>query len=112
MASKRSRGVFRHRWWIAVEAVLLVGLAKDWVSRRVVDSSLPGAGKVLFVMAATIGLLGSLYVVVEAISSRGIDKTHAVAKRLPLSVPTLVFHLVVLAVLFVLYARTLNVSVW
>lgn len=95
-----------------MEAVLLVGLAKDWVSHRVVESTLAPAGKVLFVMAATIGLLGSLYVVLEAVSSRSIDKTYAVAKRLPLSVPTLVFHVIVLGVLFVLYARTLNVSLW
>jgi hypothetical protein len=101
----------RHRSLIATEAVLLVGLAKDWITGAVHASSLPDYGKVLFVMGATIGILGGLYFTLEKLLARGVAGTHATLKSLPLPLPALAFHAVALFVLFLLYARELGLSV-
>lgn len=110
MAKSRAR-LFSHRRWIAVEAVLVVGLLKDWLSGRVMASSLPGAGKVLFVMAVTLGVLGGLYLVVEQLTAKSVARTHSAARGLPIGMPSVLVHAAILAILFLVYARTLRVDV-
>jgi len=105
---KRRRGStrwFRHKGLIAVEAMLVLGLAKDVLTERVKESTLPSYGKVLFLMAATIGLFGGLYVVLERLSARGVAKAHEVAQSLPLPLPYWIVHIGLLAALYFLYAH-------
>ena len=54
------QGLQKNLFW-----VLLGGLIKDWITSAVHASSLPSYGKVLFVMGATIGILGGLFFVLE-----------------------------------------------
>jgi hypothetical protein len=104
--SSRSSGprIFRHRSLIALEVMLVMGVAKDIVAARVLASSLPSYGKVLFLMGATVGLLGGLYVIIQRLSARGVEGAHAVARALPLPFPFWIAHVGVLAALYLLYA--------
>ncbi len=74
-------------------------------------SSLPGAGKVLFVMAVTLGVLGGLYLVVEQLTAKSVARTHSAARGLPIGMPSVLVHAAILAILFLVYARTLRVDV-
>ena len=85
--------------------MLVMGLAKDLLTARVKSSDLPNYGKVLFLMAATIGLFGGLYVIIERLSARSVEKAHAVAQSLPLPFPYWLAHAVLLAALYFLYAH-------
>lgn len=109
--AKRRAGLFSHRRWIAVEAVLVVGLLKDWLSGRVIASNLSAPGKVLFVMAVTLGVLGGLYLIVEQLTAKSVARTHAAARGLPIGVPSVLVHAAILGLLFLVYARTLNIDV-
>ena len=107
-SGKRQRGAgrwFSHRGLIAVESMLVLGLAKDMLTERVKHSALPGYGKVLFLMFATIGLFGGLYVLLERLSTRGVAKAHAVAQSLPLPLPYWLVHAGLLIALYLLYAH-------
>jgi len=99
----------RHRGLIAAEAVLLVGVLKDMLGVQLKASALPGWAKVLLVMGLTLGLLGGLFLAVQKLTTRGVAKTHEVMQALPLPVPLLAIHIAVLAGLFVLYARLLEI---
>lgn len=88
----------------------MVGLLKDWLAGRVVASSLPGAGKVLFVMAVTLGVLGGLYFLVEELTAKSVARTHAAARGLPVALPSILVHAAILGALFLLYARTLRIN--
>ena len=112
-AARRAAGPrwLRHRNLVATEAVLLCGLARDWATGLVRDSSLPGYGKVLFTMGATVGLLGGLFFALERLLARGVATTHASLRTLPLPIPALVAHALVLLVLFLVYARHLGYAV-
>jgi hypothetical protein len=105
---RRSGGArwLRHKGLIAVEAMLVLGLAKDLLTDRVKASALPSYGKVLFLMAATIGVFGGLYFVLERLSTRGVEKAHEVARALPLPLPYWIVHAALLAALYYFYART------
>jgi hypothetical protein len=96
--------IFRHRSLIALEAMLVMGVAKDIIAARVLASTLPSYGKVLFLMGATVGLFGGLYVIVQRLSARGVEGAHAVARALPLPLPYWIAHAGVLAALYLLYA--------
>ncbi len=101
-----------HRGLIAAEAILLLGVAKDWIWRQVLASALPNWGKVVIAMATTVGILGGFYLVLQRFLARSMSKTHQVASGLPVFWPTLLLHVALLAVLFVLYARILGVTVF
>jgi hypothetical protein len=96
---------FSHKGLIAIEAMLVLGLAKDVITSHVKSSDLPSYGKVLFLMAATIGLFGGVYVIVERVSARGVEKAHEVARALPLPFPYWIAHAALLAALYFLYAH-------
>jgi hypothetical protein len=89
---------------IALEAMLVMGVAKDVVTARVMSSTLPSYGKVLFLMAATVGLFGGLYVVIQRLSARSVEGAHAFARALPLPLPYWIAHIGVLVALYLLYA--------
>ncbi len=108
--TKRRARLFSHRRWIAVEAVLVVGLLKDWLSGRVIASSLPGAAKVLFVMAVTLGVLGGLYFIVEQLTAKSVARTHAAARGLPVGLPSVLVHAAILSILFLIYAKSLHID--
>ena len=119
MAKKSRRGVtpvfLRNRNLIAGEALLLMGLAKDFISdfiRSQPTATLPNWGKVLFVMATTIGVLGVFFAILEKITKDGVAKTHEVVKALPIPAPMLAIHGAVFVALFYLYAHLLRLPVW
>jgi len=109
--SKRG-GFFSHRGLIAVEAMLVMGIVKDWIFEELRTSHFPNYAKVLFVMATTVGLFGGLFFVIERLTARGVATTHQAARRLPFVLPTTVIHGGLLFVLFLLYARMLRLSVF
>jgi hypothetical protein len=119
-AKKSSRGSAQrtslrhvmHRSLIAAEAVLVLGVAKDWIWRQVMASTLPGWGKVALSMLTTVGLFGGLFLVVRRMAVRGVWKTHHAAQGMPVFLPTLLLHAALLAVLFVLYARILGIRIF
>lgn len=102
--------LFSHRRWIAIEAVLVVGLLKDWLAGQVVASGLPGAGKVLFVMAVTVGVLGGLYFFVERLTAKSVARTHAAARGFPVALPVVLVHAAILGALFLMYARSFHID--
>src|SRR5262249_21692931 len=108
--SGRAPSFLKHRTWMAAEAVLVVGLLKGVMETWVKAANLPNYGKVLFIMAGTLGLLGGLYWLIESITSVGITKTHALLRRF--SLPYVVVHAVVLAVLFFVYAAYHRLPLW
>ncbi|MDZ4772619.1 MAG: hypothetical protein SGI72_05735 [Planctomycetota bacterium] len=108
----KSGGFISHRVLIAVEALLFLGVAKDWVFALLLRSSLPNWGKVALVMATTIGLFGGFFLVVGRLMSRTVKTTHKAAERLPFALPTLAIHGLLLFVLFLLYASMLKLSVF
>jgi hypothetical protein len=95
---------------MAAEAVLVVGLLKGLMETWVKAADLPNYGKVLFIMAGTLGLLGGLYWLLEAVTSAGITRTHALLKNF--SLPQLAVHAAVLALLFFVYAAQLELPIW
>lgn len=109
---KQSLGRTLHRALIAAEAVLVLGVVKDWGWRQVMASSLANWAKVVLAMATTIGLFGGFYLVVQRFMTRGVSSTHRAASGLPVVWPTLLVHAVLLFVLFLLHARMLGVSVF
>ncbi|MBL8860194.1 MAG: hypothetical protein JNL28_16915 [Planctomycetes bacterium] len=112
MARSKQRGIFTHRGLIAAEAVLVLGILKDWIFGFFVHSTLPNYGKVLLVMAATVGLFGGLLVVVTKLMHKGMAGSHKVAQRMPIILPTVFIHAALLFVLFLLYARMLELVVF
>lgn len=113
-SSRSSRGAGRtlHRTLIAAEAVLVLGVVKDWGWRQVMASSLASWSKVALSMALTVGLFGGFYVVLQRFLARGVSGTHRAAQGMPVVLPTLLVHVALLAVLFLLYARMLGVQVF
>lgn len=117
MAKKKTQSktpkFLRHRFLVGVEAVLIASVLKDfangWVKAR---PELPNGVKVAFVMAATVGILGVLFVVLEKAARIGVSKTHEVAQALPLPAPVLLLHLAALTGLFYLYAWLQHMPVW
>ena len=82
------------------------GVLEDWVKA----TDLPGYGKVLFLMAGTVGLLGGLYWIIEALTQSSVERTHALLKTF--SMPYLLVHGLVFTVLFFVYAHQHHIRVW
>ncbi len=99
----------RHRSLITTEAVLLVGVGHELLGRQISHSSLPNWGKVLFIMASVIGVLGGLMLVMVRLTRGSVAKTHAVASAFPLG--TALTHVAVFAALFWLYSMVWNLPV-
>gem|GEM_PF-1404602 len=114
LRSGGSRGFVRsmHRGLIAAEAVLVLGVAKDWLWRQVLSSSFSNWTKVGLAMATTVGMFGGFYLVAQRLMARSVSKTHQAAGSLPVFLPTLLVHGALLFVLFLLYARMLGLHVW
>lgn len=95
---------------MAAEAVLAVGLLRGLMERWVRASELPSYGKVLFIMAGTLGLFGGLFWLIDSITSVGIKQTHALLKTF--SLPRLIVHAAAFAALFLLYAQQQHLPPW
>lgn len=95
---------------MAAEAVLVVGLLRSLMETWLKATDLPNYGKVLFIMAGTVGLLGGLYWLIESITSAGIQRTHTILGSL--SLPRVLVHLAVFAVLVFLYAAQQHLPLW
>jgi hypothetical protein len=103
--------IFSHRGLIAVEALLLMGVLKDWIFEQLRTSTFPNYTKVLLVMATTVGLFGGLFFFLQRLLARGVAHTHGLARQMPIAVPVAAVHALLLFVLFLLYARMLHLSV-
>ena len=104
--------LFSQRGLVGIEALLFLGVAKDWIFGALLRSSFPNWAKVVLVMATTVGLFGGLFLVLQNLAHRTIQGTHRAAGALPFSVPTLALHGLLLFVLFLLYARMLHLAVF
>jgi hypothetical protein len=120
MASERRKGSrggwvprwLRHRALVTGEAILIVGVVQQLIQEHISNLSLPNWGKVLWVMASTLGALGVALVVVRAIAVKGVAKAHDVVQNIPLPTPSLLIHLLVYGGLFLLYARVWDLPLW
>jgi hypothetical protein len=110
-ARRPSLGRTLHRALVTAEAVLVLGVVKDWAWRQVLGSSLPAWGKVVVAMVTTIGIFGSFLVVAQRLLARGVNTTHKAASGLLVVWPALLVHAALLFVLFLLYARMLGLTV-
>ncbi len=99
-----------HRSLIVAETLLFLGVFKDWIWHRILAFDLPNWGKVTLAMITTVGLFGGLIVVLRKITSRGVETAHQAARGLPLAFPALLMHVALLCVLFLLYARMLELA--
>jgi hypothetical protein len=102
----------RHRALVTGEAILIVGVVQQLIQERIAGLSLPNWGKVLWVMASTLGALGVALVVVRIIAVKGVAKAHDVVQAIPLPTPTLLIHVLVYGGLFLLYARVWDLPLW
>ena len=112
MARAQEKGLFSHRGLIAAESVLVLGILKDWIFGFFVHSDLPNYGKVILIMAASVGLFGGLLLVVSKLMTKGVAGSHKVAQQMPILLPTVAVHAALLFVLFLLYARMLKLAVF
>ena len=120
MAKKSRRGsaapgFLRHSNLVAAEALLLVSVIKDFINDFIKSqpaSTVPNWGKVLFLMAATVGVLGVFFAVLEKATKGGVARTHDVVQALPIPAPVLAIHAAVLVGLFYLYAHLQHLPVW
>lgn len=100
----------KHRSLMATEAVLVVGLLKGVLEDLVKATDLPNWGKVVFLMAGTVGLLGGLYWIIEGLTASGVEKAHGFVRTF--SVPYLGVHGAIFVVLFFVYAHRHGIPVW
>lgn len=114
-SKKRKSGggasLFRHAYLIAAETLLVVSVFKDWFFDRVKASDFPNWAKVIFVMAATVGFLGGVFVLVERMTRRGMSGAHTTLRRTS-GLPMVAIHAAILFLLFLLYARMLGLQVF
>lgn len=102
----------RHRALVTGEAILVVGVLQQLLQQRINELAMPNWGKVLWVMASTLGLLGVILVLVRVVAVKGVAKAHDVVQAIPLPTPTLFIHLLVYGGLFLLYAKVWDLPVW
>jgi hypothetical protein len=100
-----------HRGLVAAEAVLLVGILRDLVSQSIKGAALPNYGKVLLVMAMTVGVFGGLFLIVEKLTARTVAGTHRAVRSVTGVMPYWAVHAGILFVLFLVYAHLLRLSV-
>jgi len=95
----------RHRTLIAAEVLALAGVAKYELTPFVkAQETVPNWGKVLFLLAATVGIFGVLFLALERLLRRSVERTQEVIQALPLPAPLVLFHLAAWSGLFLLYA--------
>jgi hypothetical protein len=87
--------------------LLVVGLLKSWVEQQVLATGLPPYAKVLFVMAGTIGLLGSLYWLIEGITHASVRQAHGALRGV---LPSIALHGAIYFGLYLLYAERLQLA--
>lgn len=109
-AVRRPR-LLSHRGLVAVEALLVCGLVKDFFVAVVKTSTLAPHWKVLFVMAVTVGFFGGLFLFVESFTARTVAGGHRLARGLPLVLPYWIAHAAILLALFFAYANHLDIRV-
>jgi hypothetical protein len=115
--SKKSKGLRAPRWMqhralVAAEALALAGVAKYELTMYVKAlPNFPNWGKVLFLLAATVGIFGIVFVAVERLLTRSVERSGDVVKALPLPAPIVLFHLSVGVALFYLYAWVYHLPV-
>jgi len=106
-SSPRPRSIFSQRNLVAAEVVLVVGLLKNLVEQQVLASGLPAYAKVLFIMAGTIGLLGSLYWLIEGITRASVRQAYGALNRV---LPGIALHAAIFFGLYLLYANRLHLT--
>lgn len=104
-SAARRRSLLSHRNLLAAEVLLAVGLLKGVLEEWVKTADLPAWGKILFIMASTVGILGSLYWLVEAITSRGVNHAHS---AMHFFFPRVAVHASVFFALYLVYAWRLG----
>jgi hypothetical protein len=102
----------RHRALMTGEVILTVGVVQELIQRQVNHLALPPYGKVLWIMASTLGVLGVLLLVIRAVVTHSLTKTHEVVQAIPLPTPLLLVHALVYVGLFFLYAYVWSIPVW
>lgn len=102
----------KHRALLAGEVILVIGVVQELIQRQVNHLGLPPYGKVLWIMACTLGVLGVLLLVVQAVIKRSLAKTHEVVQGIPIPMPMLLIHGAVYIGLFYLYAFVWDLPVW
>jgi len=102
----------KHRALLAGEVILVIGVVQELIQRQVNHLGLPPYGKVLWLMACTLGVLGVLLLVVQAVIKRSLAKTHDVVQGIPVPMPMLLIHGAAYIGLFYLYAFVWNLPVW
>jgi hypothetical protein len=116
MAKKKDSGWtpawLKHRALLAGEVILVVGVVQELIQRQMNHLGLPPYGKVLWIMACTLGVLGVLLFVIQSVIKRSLAKTHDVVQAIPLPMPILVIHGAVYIGLFYLYAFVWDLPVW
>ena len=100
-----------HRGLVAAEAVLLVGILRDVLTRGVHGSTFPNYGKVLIIMGMTVGIFGGLFLFVQRLTERTVAGTHRAVRSLTGVMPYWAVHAGILFVLFLLYANMLGLRV-
>jgi hypothetical protein len=93
------------RHLVSIEAILLVGLLESRIEEYVTGLSVPDPVKTLFIMLFIAGAFGLLISVVALMTKRSLSHGHRVMKQLPLPVPQLSIHLLVLIGMYWLYSR-------
>jgi len=94
--------------WILVETVLLVGLAKEMLEWLVLEQSpLPPVVQVILGMVVVASTLGGLVVVAERRLRKQLAKTHRKVQR-RYRLPALLWHVVLVVVIFLAYAAFWN----
>ena len=102
----------KHRALLAGEVILVIGVVQELIQRQVNHLGLPPYGKVLWIMACTLGVLGVLLLVVRSVIKRSLAKTHNVVQGIPVPTPMLLIHGAAYIGLFYLYAFVWNLPVW
>jgi hypothetical protein len=116
MAKKKSSswvpGWLKHRGLLTGEVILVVGVVQELIQRQMNHLGLPPYGKVLWIMACTLGVLGVLLVFVQAAIKRSLAKTHDVVQAIPVPTPLLLVHAAIYVGLFYLYAWMWEQPIW
>ena len=116
MAKKKNSGWLpawlRHRALLTGEVILTVGVVQELIQRQVNHVALPPYGKVLWIMACTLGVLGILLLVIRAVVMHSLAKTHEVVQAIPVPLPIVAVHALLYVALFYLYAFVWHLPVW
>lgn len=108
MAGKHRARWSTHRRLVVLEALLLVGVLEMAAEDRIVASDFPDELKIAFVMLLVLGFFGSFLVVLERVARSGLGTTHRTIRSLPIPMPRIFIHVLVLLGLFLAYAGVLN----